>query len=64
MAKAKTNWIASALKNAVPGALHKATGTPAGKKIPASKVSKAAKSGSPKVRKEAVLAKTLSSFKK
>ncbi len=51
------NWIAGATKNK--GGLHRALGVPEGKKIPAGKMAKAAKSGSPKVKKEVNLAKTL-----
>ena len=59
---AKKNWIAGAIKK--PGSLHKALGVPAGKKIPAKKMAKAAKSGSPLMKKRVALAKTLKSFKK
>lgn len=41
------------------GALHKMLGVPTGKKIPASKMAKAAKSKSPLMRKRVALAKTL-----
>jgi hypothetical protein len=51
------NWIAKAVKNK--GGLHRSTHTPEGKKIPANKLSKAAHSKSPKVRKQVALAKTL-----
>jgi hypothetical protein len=37
------NWIAGAIKH--PGALHKQMDVPKGKKIPASKLAKAAKAG-------------------
>lgn len=46
------------------GALHKALGVPAGKKIPAAKLAKAAKSKSPLMRKRVALAKTLMSLGK
>lgn len=59
---AKEKWIADATKNK--GALHRATKTPEGEKIPAKKLAKAAKSDSPKVRKEVALAKTLSKLRK
>lgn len=62
MAVKKKNWIAKATKNK--GALHKALDVPEGKKIPAKKLAKAAKSKSTKVRKEASLAKTLKKIKK
>lgn len=54
------NFIAKATKNK--GALHRALGVPEGKKIPASKLAKAPKTGA--VAKEVALAKTLKSFKK
>lgn len=56
-----SNWIKAATKNK--GGLHRATGTPMGTKIPAKKIEKAAHSSSPKVRKEAALAKTLSKLR-
>jgi hypothetical protein len=49
-------WIAGAIKH--PGALHKEMGVPAGKKIPAKKLDKAAKAGG-KLGQRARLAKTL-----
>jgi len=55
------NWIKAATENK--GGLHRALGVPEGKKIPASKLAKAAKSKNPKVRKEAALAKTLARFR-
>jgi hypothetical protein len=51
------NWIAGATENK--GALHKKLGVPAGQKIPAKKMAKAAHSSNPTERKEASLAKTL-----
>lgn len=54
---AKKNWIADATKNK--GALHKALHVPEGKKIPSSKLEKAAHSKNPTMRKRADLAKTL-----
>ena len=56
------NWIKDAIKS--PGALHKTLHVPAGQKIPASKLVKAANSFSPVTRKRASLAKTLKSFNK
>ena len=53
-------WIQKAVKK--PGALHKALGVPKGEKIPASKLSKAAKS-SGKIGKQARLAQTLKGMK-
>lgn len=54
------NWIAGAIKR--PGALHRALGVPEGENIPAKKLAKAAKSGSPRIKKEVALAKTLKGF--
>jgi hypothetical protein len=51
------HWIQKAIKH--PGGLHKATGTPEGEKIPASKISKAKNSSNPHVRKMAQFAETL-----
>jgi hypothetical protein len=53
-------WIKDAIKN--PGALRKSLKVPAGEKIPASKLDKAAKSSNPTLAKRAVLAKTLRGF--
>jgi hypothetical protein len=50
------NWIAGAIKK--PGALHKELGVPAGKKIPAKKLAKAAKAPG-KLGQRARLAETL-----
>ena len=58
----KKNWIAGAVKNK--GALHRALNVPEGKKIPAKKMAKAAKSKSPKLRKEVALARTLGKLRK
>lgn len=57
--KKTKNWIAGAVKHK--GALHKALGVPQDKKIPSSKLNKAAHAKG-KVGKEARLAKTLKSF--
>lgn len=62
MAEKKKNWIGQATKNK--GALHKALGVPLDKKIAKDKLAKAKKSGSPKIRKEAALANTLSKLRK
>lgn len=58
----KKKWIAGATKNK--GALHRALHVPEGEKIPAKKLEKASHSDSPKLRKEADLAKTLKKLKK
>lgn len=55
------NWIKGAIKH--PGALHRELGVPQGKKIPASKLNKAAKAGG-KLGKRARLAKTLNKLGK
>lgn len=52
-----TKWIQGAIKH--PGSLHKALHVPAGEKIPAKKLEKAAHSDNPKLAKKANLAKTL-----
>lgn len=56
------NWIQNAIKK--PGALHKNLGVSIGKKIPESKLNKATSSSDITTRKRAILAKTLSKFKK
>lgn len=56
------NWIAGAIKH--PGALHKSLKVPAGEKIPAKKLAKAAHSDNPKLAKRARLAQTLKSLHK
>jgi hypothetical protein len=50
-------WIQGAIKH--PGALHKQLHVPAGEKIPAKKLEKAAHSDNPLLAKRANLAKTL-----
>jgi hypothetical protein len=55
------HWIADAIKNK--GGLHRATHTPAGEKIPESKIKSAENKGG-KIGKETHLAETLSHFKK
>lgn len=45
------------------GKLHRELGVPVGEKIPAKKMSKAAKSKSPTIRKEVAFAKTLSKLR-
>lgn len=55
-------WIQKAVKH--PGKLHRELGVPEGKKIPAKKMAKAAKSKSPTIRKEVALAKTLKGLRK
>jgi hypothetical protein len=46
------------------GALHKTLGVPAGEKIPAKKMAKAAKSTNPLTRKRVALARTLNRLRK
>jgi len=55
-------WISKAIKH--PGALHKSLHVPAGKKIPAKKLEKAAHSDKPKLAKRAHLAETLKGMHK
>lgn len=59
---AKNHWIAKAIKH--PGALHRELHVPEGKKIPAKKMAKAAKSSNPKIRRQVNLARTLSGLRK
>jgi hypothetical protein len=59
---AKKKWIQGAIKK--PGALHEALHVPEGKKIPKAKLAKAAKSGSPLMKKRVNLARTLSGLRK
>lgn len=59
---ADKKWIQGAIKH--PGKLHRDLGVPAGKKIPAKKLSKAEHSKNPSIRREANLAKTLKGFNK
>lgn len=56
------NWIKKAIKR--PGQLHKDLGVPQGEKIPASKLQAALNSSNPKVRRRAILAKTLGKMTK
>lgn len=60
--KSSGNWISGAIKH--PGALHEKLHVPEGKKIPKSKINKAAHSKDPTLRREASLAKTLSKLRK
>lgn len=60
--KPKRNFIQRAIKH--PGGLHKSLGVPQGKKVPAKKMEKALHSSNPTVKKQAVLAKTLSKLRK
>lgn len=53
----RRNWIAGAIKH--PGALHRELGVPEGQPIPSKKLSSAANSANPTLRRRAVLAKTL-----
>ena len=55
-------WIQKAIKH--PGGLHKSLHVPADKPIPAGKLEKATHSSNPKIKKQAVLAKTLKGLKK
>ncbi|MCK9369575.1 hypothetical protein M0R04_06680 [Candidatus Dojkabacteria bacterium] len=57
-----TDWIKGAIKR--PGQLHKDLGVPQGQKIPASKLASALNSKNPKIRRRAILAKTLAKMHK
>ncbi len=57
-------WIQKAIPKSRRGALHRELGVPEGKKIPAKKMAAAAKSKSPKIRKQVNLARTLSGLRK
>ena len=54
-------WIKEAVSKH-PGKLHRELKVKAGEKIPAKKLAKAEKSKNPTIKKETVLAKTLSKF--
>ena len=57
---AEKKWISKAIKH--PGALHRQLKVPAGEKIPAAKLAKAAHSDDALLRKRASLARVLKSF--
>lgn len=61
-AKKPKNFIKKAIKH--PGALHKELHVPMGKKIPEKKLEKAEHSESAKMRKQAILARTLRGIRK
>lgn len=52
-------WIQAALPKSSKGGLHKSLGVPEGKKISQKQLARAENSASPKVRKQAALARTL-----
>lgn len=58
MSRSKKMFIAAATQNK--GGLHRSLGIPMDKKIPVKKIQKAEHSKNPKIKKEAVLADTLS----
>jgi hypothetical protein len=58
----KDNWIKEATKNK--GALHRALHVPIDEKIGMAKIKKAENSGNMKIKKEAILAETLSKLRK
>jgi hypothetical protein len=60
----KKKWIQEALPPSSKGKLHKALKVPMGEKIPEKKIDKAARSDSPRLRKEANFAKTLRGLRK
>ena len=64
-AKAKPKkWIQKVVKKMDKGALHRELGVPEGKKIPKSKLNKAAKSKNPTLKKRAILAQNMQKRKK
>ncbi len=62
MAKKTKKWISGAIKH--PGALHKELHVKPGKKIPEKKLEKAEHSKNPKLKKRAILARTLKGLHK
>lgn len=62
MGRSPKRWIKGAIKH--PGSLRKALKVKEGQKIPAAKLEKAAHSKNPKMRKRAILAKTLKNMHK
>lgn len=65
MADEPKHWIQGALSGSSShGALHRATNTPLGQKIPAAKMAAAARSRNPRIRKMVTLAHTLGGFRK
>jgi hypothetical protein len=60
--KKPKHWIKKAIKH--PGALHKELQVPEGKKIPKSKLTKSLHSTNPRIKKQAVMARTLSGLRK
>lgn len=61
MSRAKKMFIQSATENK--GGLHRSLGIPMDKKIPIKKIKKAEHSKNPKIKKQAVLAETLSQLR-
>lgn len=62
MAKKTKKWISGAIKH--PGALHEELHVKPGKKIPEKKLEKAEHSKNPKLKKRAILARTLKGLHK
>ena len=62
MAKKPEKWIQGAIRHK--GALHRELDVPQGTRIPQSRLTKALHSNNPKMRKQAVLARTLSGLRK
>lgn len=61
---AAKKWIQKAIPKSHRGNLKRELGVPEGKKIPAKKMAKAAKSTNPRIRKQVNLAKTLRGLRK
>ena len=57
-------WISKAIPPSHKGLLHKSLNVPAGQKIPAAKIEKAAHSSNPTLRRRAIWAQTLKSMHK
>ena len=64
VAKKPKKWIKDVVKKMDKGALHRELKVPEGKKIPKSKLEKAAKSKNPKEKKRAILAENMQKRKK
>lgn len=62
--KKPKKWIQGVVKKMDKGALHRELNVPEGKKIPKSKLAKAAQSKNPKEKKRAILAENMQKRKK
>ena len=64
MAEKPKHWMQKATSSMSKGFLHRATNTPAGEKIPASKLATAARSKNPRVRRAVTLAHTFAAARR